>query len=197
MVVGQRTIPVRFPTKKVPDYLCMPDLKIPPGILVGRAPGPFRPFPFWVGGDEQRLRTLNAIGNFLLLDKFDAIKLFRVMAKIAHSYISAEIGLDNFEPMLSEFILGKNNDLGSYLIGRWPEDGMPRITGTCQIGMAFCQWGQQTLVNVRLRLFPSHHRIPIYHIVVGALTKPIDDVLMPLGLETVDPNAPKVAPRYP
>jgi hypothetical protein len=197
VIVGQRTITVRFPRKGVPDYLCMPDLKNPPGILVRRPPGPFQQFPIWVGGNQQRLRALNAIGNFVLLDNFDATKLFRVIAKIAHSYISAEIGLDNFNPMLPEFILGKDNDLGSYLIGRWPEDGMPQINGTCQIGMAFCEWGQQTLVNVRLRLFPSHHRIPIYHVVVGALTKPINAVLVPLGLETADPNAPKVAPQYP
>jgi hypothetical protein len=197
MVIGGKPITVHFARDNVPNYLCMPSLGQAPGISVNRAPAPFERFPFWIGGDENRLRALNAIGNLVLAYKFSANAFFRVLAKIAHAYISGEIGLDSFDPMLPEFILGRDDNAGSYLIGKWPEDGMAQINGTCQIGMAFCRWGNQDLVNVRLRLFPSHPLIPIYHVVVGTLTKPIDEILARLGLQTAGPNKQEVYPLSP
>lgn len=186
--VGTEAIPIRFHRDNVPDFLCMPRL-YPAGIIANRQPGPFVQPELWVGGNEQRLRELHWFGNLILADRFDLIKFTRMLAKIAHAYIAGEIGLDDFEPMLPDFILGKNDSLGSYLVGGWPEDDIPQIDGSCQIGMAFSQWGEKTLVNTRLRLFPSHPQIPIYHVAVGTLTKPIDEVLAPLGLQSVPPRS--------
>lgn len=111
-----------------------------------------------------------------------------MVAKIAHGFATAELGFDSFDPMLPEFILGKDDNAGSFLIGGWPEDGMHQPVATCQIGHAFCEWGSQTLVNVRLRFFPEHPMIPIYHVIVGAITKPLTEILEPLGLKVADPN---------
>ncbi|MSO70497.1 MAG: hypothetical protein EXQ88_00520 [Alphaproteobacteria bacterium] len=42
--------------------------------------------------------------------------VFRMIAKIAHSYAVAEIGIDRFEPLLTDYIRGKPGDI-EYLIG--------------------------------------------------------------------------------
>lgn len=82
-----------------------------PGIIRGSEPGPFPRVTSAIWGDEQRLRILHAIGNFVLLE------VLPLMAKISHGYIVGEIGLSNFVPLLPDFILGHDDDAGSYLIG--------------------------------------------------------------------------------
>jgi hypothetical protein len=188
MKIGAWTASIRFPRDDFPRYLCLPQLMIPPGMLCRRPPGPFTRFPFWIGGDEERLRTLNSIGNLILVDEFKVMRFFRMVAKIAHGFAAAELGINSFDPLLPKFILGNDNNAGSFLIGGWPEDGMHQPAATCQIGLAFCEWDGQTLVNVRLRFFPEHPLIPIYHVIVGAITKPLGGILEPLGLQVADSN---------
>jgi hypothetical protein len=184
-----RTIFKHFKPSEFPNYLVMPALTNAPGILVKGAPGPFPRFPFWVGGDEKKLRELHALGDAVLIEKFNAPYFFRVLAKIAHAFVAGQVRIENFDPLLPEFVLGKNDSLGSFLIGRWPDDGVPPINGTCQIGLALSDWGTETMVNVRLKLFPSHPQIPAYHIAAGTLTRPVDEVLALLEQQSTPANA--------
>lgn len=43
--------------------------------------------------------------------------VFRMFAKIGHSYLSAELGLGNFKPLLLEYILRKTNEIQKFIGG--------------------------------------------------------------------------------
>ena len=78
-------------------------------------------------------------------------------------------------------------DFGDILIGDWGEDGMKRENVLHQIGHQFLehpateQQDKFTRIDVRLRLFARYEKTPVYRIIVGVLTKPIEEVLAPLG----------------
>jgi hypothetical protein len=125
----------------------------------------------------------------VLAENFDLNKFARAIAKIAHGYAAGEYGLDNFVPYLPRFILGQDQSLGDILIGNWGEDGMARHEKLLhQIGGAFVQHDQWVRMDVRLRLFAAYENTPVYRIIVGVLTKPIDEVLTPLGLRVAPSN---------
>jgi hypothetical protein len=110
-------------------------------------------------------------------------------------FVAGEYGLDNFEPWLPPLILGEDMRLPDILIGDWGEDGMKRENVLHQIGVSFVehdatdQHEKIVRVDVRLRLFARYEKTPVYRIIVGVLTKPIDEVLGPHGQRSVPPNA--------
>jgi hypothetical protein len=57
-------------------------------------------------------------------NKIYVVAFGRMLAKIAHSYAAAEIGVDNFIPLATDFILEKTEIDGNYLVGGdlidWP-----------------------------------------------------------------------------
>jgi hypothetical protein len=53
------------------------------------------------------------------------VDLGRMLAKIAHSYAVAELGLPSFTPLLNDFILGQKEFDGNYLVGGILQDLPP------------------------------------------------------------------------
>jgi hypothetical protein len=58
---------------------------------------------------------------------------------------------------------------------------------TRQIGHAFRDVGDRIMIAVRIRLFAELENTPVYWIAVGFLTKPLDEVLAPLGMRSLPP----------
>lgn len=189
MIDGKRQEKI-FTPEEFPNYLVLPQFHDPPGKLTNRRDEAGR-VSFTVWGDEQT-KTLHGIGegNRILCEHFNLNSFGRAIAKIAHGFVAGEYGLDNFEPFLPPYILGRHPGGGDFFIGNWGEDGMRRHEHLLhQIGAAFVEDRGRIRVDVRLRLFAAHDRSPVYRIIVGVLKKPIDDILAPLGLRSVPPNA--------
>ena len=144
-----------------------------------------------IWGNEEELRALNSEGNAVLVQEFKMDYFVRVLAKIAHGFVAGHCRLENFEPLLPKLILGEDLSLGGYLVGNWGEDGMPRVPNLLhQVGAAFSdQPDGRVIVNVRIRLFAELQYTPVYRVVAGFLTKPLDNVLAPLGLQAMPPGS--------
>jgi hypothetical protein len=173
------------------NYLVLPTLFGLPRQLTSGVPGNVFCASYNVWGVEEQLRELNKEGNAILVNRFDLDKFSRALAKIAHGTVVSKVGLGNFEPWLPNYILGKWPRSGGLLVGEWEEDGMPRSGENLlhQVGVAFQEWESRVLINVRIRLFASYDRTPIYRVLAGILTIPLRDALAPLGLEPIPPSA--------
>lgn len=81
----------------------------------------------------DRLRSKVGLGEFEMRMKWHPLFLAQMVAKIAHAFTVAHIGLENFNPMLPSFILAKEKvEFPSYLIGslrslRTSNDAIHRI----------------------------------------------------------------------
>lgn len=180
-----------FSPDKYPRFLVLPQLHDLPGIISGHSTGDnFGRVSFSIWGDEDELRALNEQGNAILMDRLNLDSFGRMLAKMAHGYIAGELRLENIDPLLPDFILGKAPKSATYLIGNWGEDHMVRPSNLIhQIGLAFNQGNAgKVLVECRIRLFAALDHTPVYRIAVGFLTKPIDEVLAPLGLRSEKPD---------
>jgi hypothetical protein len=178
-----------FPVEQYPKFLVLPQLHDPPGIVGGHsADGNFGRVSFSIWGDEEELRDLNAEGNAILRDGYNLDSFARMLAKMAHGYAAGQLRLENFDPLLPDFILGKAREKATYLVGDWGQDGMAVPAGVIhQIGHSFREVGDRIMIAARIRLFAELENTPVYWIAVGFLTKPLDDVLAPLGMRSVPP----------
>lgn len=95
----------------------------------------------------------------------DTHSFLRMIGKIAHAYLSAEVGLAAFKPTLADMILGKSQDFWRYIGGRLdmepPTDQLHEISleeTRAHEGRIFCM--------VRLRLF-AKLGAPTYYIAAG------------------------------
>ena len=87
----------------------------------------------------------------------------RFLAKTAHAFAVAELGMDGFEPFLNDIILNKSDDLSMYVGGTLPHDRQevePAETLRIFIG------GTEEFVAVYLQFYPLLDS-PAYGIVVG------------------------------
>ena len=100
------------------------------------------------------------------LPSLDTDALCRVLAKIAHSYAVAELGLGGFTPLLREFIRGEGGDRFRYVGGEF-KPGAPGA-GLHEIGF---EQGVTGYLVVRIRLFASLGA-PVYRVVVGLPLNP-------------------------
>jgi hypothetical protein len=179
-----------FPVEQYPRFLVLPQLHDLPGIVGGHSTdGNFGRVSFSIWGDEEELQALYAEGNAILMDGFNLDSFARLLAKMAHGYAAGELRIENFDPLLSAFILGRKPKSATYLLGNWGEDGMARPPGVIhQIGHSFTDVGDRVLIQVRIRLFAALENTPVYRIAVGFLNKSLDEVLAPLGLRSAPPG---------
>lgn len=98
------------------------------------------------------------------LGKIQPVAFAKQIAKIAHAYAVAELGLNAFRPLATELILGKTDTLSQWVGGEWeippPSDALfdLRLEKISSKGKNFL------LVHVRLFSFFG---TPQYHVVVG------------------------------
>jgi hypothetical protein len=162
----RRTIPL----EEFPNYLVLPQIHGAPGMLARMPPG--RPFgvSFNIWGIEEELRKLHQTGNAMIVDNFDLMKFARVLAKIAHSLVAADIRIENFDPHLLDLIHGRAPELAAYLIGEWPANPPPEETHALhQVSIHSERWGVRWLIAARIRLFAAQQFSPIYKVIVGEL----------------------------
>lgn len=105
---------------------------------------------------------------------FDLMAFARMLAKIAHSFAVAELGLSGFEHYLPQLILKYNSAIAGYLIGNCIRElPIPRDPPINQIAFGLTKYGMNWNVFVTIRLF-APHGTPSYSVVAGKLI-PNDD----------------------
>jgi hypothetical protein len=93
--------------------------------------------------------------------------LGRMLAKIAHSYAVAELGLDGFKPCLQKIILGTDiRHLAHYVGGT--REIPPRSNDVYEIGLTTIQsTGNRPYLMATIRLLSDVQGMPEYWVVVG------------------------------
>ncbi len=139
--------------------------------------------PYHVGRMNRLIYRLLLLGaksaTFTVRFQFKAF--MRLLAKIAHGAAIANFGLDTFEPLLPDYILGRDKSL-SYVIGGTndklvlknptvfgPEDGVQFHV----LKQGVSSYNCISYVVCRIQLF-SFLQTPPYEVIVG---KPSDDLL--------------------
>lgn len=137
-----------------------------PGVLLNAPEGyaPLHEFRLIPG--QETVRRLNRLGPKIGIEhRVDSNLFARVIAKIAHSFAVAMLGLNGFDPILQGVILGTSTDLARYVGGppvaqddRRPD---PDILHSLRMVRQGPFW------VVRLRLFAFLEGTQTYVIVVG------------------------------
>jgi hypothetical protein len=92
----------------------------------------------------------------------------RFLAKIAHGYATAELGMGTFSPHTLDIILGRSDDYYNLVGGSW--DIVPAVPGgdhVTNISFKFVS-PERAFVILDIRLF-SQAATPNYHVVVGEI----------------------------
>ena len=171
--------PVHVALDSHPNAVVLPGLRNLPGILADRAPQPVIEFEHQIFGGleilaetKRKLRERKTIGI-----NIDGYAWVRMLAKIAHGYAFAELGLSKFTPTLPDLILGRSPRLANYLIGRCPmpfpiPDSPPLFM--IEMKSAELQGGDrptQRFAAVNMRLFAElGAEAPVYTAIAGVLT---------------------------
>jgi hypothetical protein len=101
----------------------------------------------------------------------DAATLGRLIAKIAHAYAVAEIGLGRFSPYLLDIILNRPPLYLKHYVGGEIGDAPPAGADRAQISHSLERLTDgTTLVLVKIRLFADRNGMPTYLAVAGHLT---------------------------
>jgi hypothetical protein len=102
--------------------------------------------------------------------KFDMVSFARMLAKIGHSYLTAFLGVDNFEPLVLDIMRGKM-DFASHFIGGNLELSPPE-PGQIHLIDVNCivELGRPTLWVIGIKLF--HDLKSPYYLVVAGYANP-------------------------
>jgi hypothetical protein len=99
---------------------------------------------------------------------FQPLVFSRMLAKIAHGYATAIVGLDAFTPLATELIRGLS-DNAPYLVGGEMAAGTDPLPGVLyDLNLERRLEGENEYLVSRIRIF-SHLGAPRYHVVVGKL----------------------------
>ncbi|WP_035603503.1 hypothetical protein [Hylemonella gracilis] len=149
------------PTRNVPAVLIMPVLPMP-AIITGKQVTDYTTKNFVI--NTHQLEDWQK--QHVLVGAFDLEIFCRSLAKIAHAYLCAQIGVDNFKPVLPPAILGEIGAL--HFVGSPPEDAAPLPSGEdVRHVMAVVDLsGDVSYVGVLMRLF-SNFGAPEFLVVGG------------------------------
>jgi hypothetical protein len=179
--IGETQIPVgEFPfflmTYKLPSL----------GIVIGRNPDESINYEVVVYCDPQEMKkSMAGDQSGFQIGSPDITSFTRMLCKIAHAYAVAELGYWSFFPKLPRYIRGKA------LIHGWRWIGGDTANSPPEQHLHDIQWSVPTIdgvvyVMVSLRLF-SFVGSPRYHIIVGELTRPVDQLpFLQQPLYTID-----------
>ena len=103
----------------------------------------------------------------------------RMLAKVAHSYTVATLGLDGFTPFLPDAILRPDYPHLAYLVGGDPNTPSPDFGCLHRLSLETRFVDGKQMIVVRIRLFASsgdqEHGLPIYYVVAGEALQPAKD----------------------
>jgi hypothetical protein len=119
----------------------------------------------WVSFDEPSMISFAMKNNAVEVAptvQFQLDFFSRMLAKIAHSFVAAEIGIDGFHPFLPQFILGKGRSNPNQFIGCTNEK---EEESNSLYDVSILKLESKYIV-VLIRLF-SFLNSPTYHVVVG------------------------------
>jgi len=154
-----------IPSEKIPMAAFMFRFE-PPGIITGRPRNPGFYARQWHLNDREKLDKLlieEGVDN-LAVSKMNPHIFARMLAKIAHSFAVAEIGLDNFTPFLQKMII-EGIETPSYYVGG--DFTVPPAERDGAMHWVRLQPDDNYLVAT-IRLF-APLGAPLYHIIVGTL----------------------------
>lgn len=112
----------------------------------------------------------------------DTLSVARSLAKIAHSFAVTTLGLDGFEPVLCNYIQGREDLSAGLYVGSWSEVPPAEDSGhQIQLSLEAASNGTLYLV-ASIRLF-SWFGAPVYHVVVGTelADRPLAPALMAMS----------------
>ena len=153
-----------------PSTLTLPKFH-PPDILSGRRPdGNFRLTPMtWMKESadfDEFVQNQGAIAAEVATG-VKPQQFSRVLAKIAHGFAVAHLGLEGFKPLLLDLIHGRNVTRGPELVGSELETPPASSGRMHELSVV----PHHKFVVVRIRLFASSegggHAVPVYLVVAG------------------------------
>ena len=161
-------------TKRHPRLFIMPVFREMPGIVMGKPPTTEVHVDyqiFWERSASQEKRMKEVMErNLPATVHFNMTVFMKMVAKIAHGFAVGEIGIENFKPVLTPFILGNEDhlELGPWFIGL---SNFPLEAGTAhhQLAWGVQQWEHHWLAVVRVRLL-SQFPTQAYNVVAGVFT---------------------------
>jgi hypothetical protein len=179
-----------------PNLLIMPRM-IEPGILTDAAPGMPYVIKWRRFGDLQALAeiTKRHDGPVSVDYTFNIDSFVRMLAKIAHGYIAAELhevgefSETIFRPYLTDFIRGVNLSLGPYLVGQSKIMPEPPINKKFLHVLlpSILLHRDRYLVLIGVRLFQNWRGL-VYTVITGELVSPPKNFLTRYGLSSELPR---------
>lgn len=157
------------PIRKYPRYLML--FRMPmPGILTGKpATNEFKPdLCMLIHKDDIK----NSMNKSWMLGEYRHIDFCLMLAKIAHSYAAAEIGIEalvKYNLLLPKYILNQSGPI-SHVVGGEIEDPPAANNQLHELKLHNHEGNQRTYLLVSMRLFP-YMGAPQYHAVVGERPK--------------------------
>ncbi|ESX63851.1 hypothetical protein X759_33195 [Mesorhizobium sp. LSHC420B00] len=170
--LGLRTIPIA----NLPLALSLWQLPEPRITRPSAIPGDDNGRPWYYCDDKETVQKLcrevaEETGSKNVAMEIGAVNrphFLRFLAKTAHAYAVAELGLDVFEPTLTDIILNREDDISKYVGGYYgppPPGSAPENLVNAHIGRAVERPGKG-LITVALQFYPSLGS-PTYSVIVG------------------------------
>jgi hypothetical protein len=162
---------VMIPAEDFPACMLLVRLGVPLSLTNGKTQEPhMRPWACFFRDTQPILAEKYGIKSYSP-PAINTRNLARMLAKIAHAYAVAELGLGGFEPLLPEFILGKRDVNDIFLFVGGDHELEPPAADLHEISIVprpIIEGGY--LAQVRVRLF-ARFGAPTYYVVVGRLSK--------------------------
>ena len=151
---------------------------VPPSALSGGEVPSSETYSIHVSGHLKGLPK----GRVYTSKKIDSGTYSRFVAKIAHCYAAAMLGIDAFTPWLCDYILERDSSLSPHLVGieyllkrqaegvlHWIDLNIIEVDTTRLPGLPK---SKKELVVVRIDLF-SPYQLPVSQVVVGELRRAV------------------------
>jgi hypothetical protein len=163
---------IKMPKNNHPGHFITPIFQIP-GLLCGRDPAEKPTWRFRMIVANTRWEESELSGQFMSSGRPVSNRPFaRLLAKIAHSFVTAEVGHGNFIPFLPNYILRGKQGIFHY-VGSVELSGKDKTTGH-YLAYDWLTVGPARLLVAKIRLFQGFN-VPT-HIVVCGVDKPPDEV---------------------
>lgn len=161
-----------IPIEEVPDVLFVPKSYEPEIILGMKSPNPWGGQGTWAIGGERtdylKFRETHDWDGSVSVNTHPW-NFGRMLAKVAHSYAVARLGIENFRPLLTDIIKGKVQNL-AVLIGTETKhhDAGAHMHTLFLYSLRMKEDSGSLYVAAEVRLFADHN-LPKYIVVVGVL----------------------------